>query len=162
MREDFLPFSRPSISQGDIEAVSEVLRSGWLTTGPKCAQLEELFAGHTASKAAVAVTSATSAFHLLLHALDIGPGDEVISPSLTWVSLANQVILRGAKLVFADVDRDTLMVGAREIEERISAETKLIVPVHFAGAPYDVDELDSLATRKGIALVQDCAHALGT
>jgi UDP-4-amino-4-deoxy-L-arabinose-oxoglutarate aminotransferase len=158
----FLPFSRPSVTQADIDAVSEVLASGWLTTGKRCEELENRFAEYVGSPHAVAVTSATAAMHLLLHALDIGPGDEVVTPSMTWVSAVNLVVLRGATPVFVDVERDTLMTTAAHVEQALTPRTKLILPVHFAGASLDLDALNSLAERRGIPLAEDAAHAAGT
>jgi UDP-4-amino-4-deoxy-L-arabinose-oxoglutarate aminotransferase len=158
----FLPLSRPSISEDEIAAVADVLRSGWITTGAKCAELEQMVCDITGAKYAVALTSATAGMHLLLHALDIGPGDEVITPSMTWVSTPNQIELRGATPVFVDVDRDTLMVTADMIEPLITERTKLIIPVHYAGAALDLDPLRELVERHGIMMVEDAAHAIGT
>jgi UDP-4-amino-4-deoxy-L-arabinose-oxoglutarate aminotransferase len=158
----FLPFSRPSIDADDIAAVTEVLQSGWITTGKKCAEFETRFAEYTGSKYAVAMTSATAGLHLLLHALDIGPGDEIITPSMTWVSTVNLIVLRGATPVFVDVDADTLMTDAAAIEPLITKRTKLIIPVHYAGAALDLDPLRALADQHGVMLVEDCAHAAGT
>jgi UDP-4-amino-4-deoxy-L-arabinose-oxoglutarate aminotransferase len=162
MRNEFLPFSRPSISEEDIEAVAGVLRSGWITTGSKCAEFEQRFREYVRCAGAVALSSATAGMHLFLKALDIGPGDEVITPSMTWVSTANLIILSGAKPVFADVDRDTLMVTMDSIETCVTERTRLIVPLHFAGAPADMESISKLASKKGIPLIEDAAHALGT
>ena len=162
MNKSFLPLSRPSISEDDIAAVAEVLRSGWITTGAKNAELEQLVCELTGAKYSVALSSATAGMHLLLKALEIGPGDEVITPSMTWVSTANQIELCGATPVFADVDRNTLMVEAGMIEPLITKRTKLIVPVHYAGAALDLDPLRELAQRHGIPLVEDAAHAIGS
>lgn len=162
LEEDFLPFSRPSIDSSDIAAVVKVLESGWITTGARSRQLEELVCAATGSRHAVAVSSATAGMHLALHALDIGPADEVITPSMTWVSTVNLIVLRGATPVFVDVDRDTLMAGATEVERAITPRTKLIVPVHYAGAPLHLEPLRRLATSHGIPLIEDAAHALGT
>ena len=112
MRKEFLPFSKPSISEDQIAAVTDVLRSGWITTGPKSADFEEQFAKYTQSPGAVAVSSATGGMEVTLRALGIGAGDEVITPSMTWVSTANMIVLSGATPVFVDVDRDTLMTSA--------------------------------------------------
>jgi UDP-4-amino-4-deoxy-L-arabinose-oxoglutarate aminotransferase len=139
-----------------------VLESGWITSGAKVRELEQLMSELTHCKQAVAVCSATAGMHLVLHALGIGPGDEVITPSLTWVSTVNLITLSGAKPVFVDVDRDTLMTDARAIEKAISPKTKLIVPVHYAGAALDLDPLRKLADKHNIPLVEDAAHALGT
>jgi len=161
MTEAFLPFCRPQINDEDIDAVTAVLRSGWITTGPQCAALESAFCEKTGARHAVAVASATAALHLYLHALGIGPGDEVITPSLTWVSTVNLITLLGATPVFVDVDRDNLMVNARAIEQAITPRTRLIIPVHFAGAPLDLDPIRALAAARGIPVLEDAAHALG-
>src|SRR5262245_16317134 len=126
IRKEFLPFSRPSISEEDIAAVGEVLRSGWITTGAKAAALEKAFADFVGAAGAVALSSATGGMHVMLKALGIGPGDEVITPSLTWVSTINLIVLAGAKPVFVDVDRDTLMATPAEITTKITPRTKLI------------------------------------
>lgn len=162
MRSEFLPFSKPCITENDIEAVANVLRSGWITTGPKCAQLESAFKAYTSCGEAVAMTSETSVMVTLFRALGIGPGDEVITPSMTWVSLPNTALLFGAKVVFADVDKNTLMVSAKAVEEKITPRTKLIVPVHFAGAVLNLGELRAVAARHNVMLVEDAAHALGS
>ncbi len=162
MRKEFLPFSRPSIDEADIAAVVEVLRSGWITTGPKNAEFEEKFCGYTGCDQAVALSSATAGMHLALKALGIGPGDEVITPSMTWVSTVNLIVLSGAKPVFVDVDRDTLMTTADLIQERLSERTRLIVPVHFAGAPVDMDPVRKIAASRNLYVIEDAAHAVGT
>jgi len=110
MRKNFLPFSKPSISEADILAVSDVLRSGWITTGPKNTEFEAKFCEYTGAPGAVALASATAGMHLLLCALGIGPDDEVITPSMTWASTVNLIALSGAKPIFVDIDKDTLMV----------------------------------------------------
>ncbi len=162
MRETFLPFSQPSIIACDIATVINVLQSGWITTGAKCAEFEQAFADYAGCRGAVAVTSATAGMHLLLHAMDIGPGDEVVTPSMTWVSTVNQIVLRGATPVFADIDNHTLMVTAESIEPCLNARTRLIIPVHFAGASVDSEAICGLADEKGIPVVEDAAHAVGT
>jgi UDP-4-amino-4-deoxy-L-arabinose-oxoglutarate aminotransferase len=162
MRSTFLPFSKPNISEQEIQTVAEVLRSGWLTTGRKTAEFEVAFGGYCNAKGAVALSSATAGMHLLLVALGIGPGDEVITPSMTWVSTVNLIALSGATPVFADIDRETLMVSAETIEPLINEHTRLIIPVHFAGAAVDMQSLRELASRKNIHLIEDAAHAAGT
>ena len=158
----FLPLSRPSISKEEIDAVADVLRSGWITTGPKAAELEQRVCEYAGCQHAIALTSATAGMHLLLHAMDIGPGDEVITPSMTWVSTVNMIVARGATPVFVDVERDTLMTTASLIEPLLSERTRLIVPVHFAGAALDLEPLQALAGKHNIPLVEDAAHAMGT
>ncbi|MEE4695646.1 UDP-4-amino-4-deoxy-L-arabinose aminotransferase [Pseudomonas alliivorans] len=162
MNQSFLPFSRPSMGDEEIAAVTRVLKSGWITTGPECQKLEEQFAERVGALHAIALSSATGAMHLTLLALGIGPGDEVITPSQTWVSTANMICLLGATPVFVDVDRNTLMVDAAHVAQAITPRTKAIVPVHYAGAALDLDPLYALASRHGIALIEDAAHAAGT
>ncbi|MDD2463076.1 MAG: aminotransferase class I/II-fold pyridoxal phosphate-dependent enzyme [Desulfobulbus sp.] len=162
MRSTFLPFSKPSISEAEIEAVAEVLRSGWITTGPKAAAFEQSFADYCQAPGAVALSSATAGMHLLLVAMGIGPGDEVITPSLTWVSTINLIRLLGATPVFADIERDTLMVSRETIEPLITTRTRLIIPVHFAGAAVDLTPLRQMAAARNIPLIEDAAHAAGT
>jgi len=162
MRDDFLPFSRPSITEDDIAAVADVLRSGWITTGRKSAEFEQRFCEYVGCPRAVALSSATAGMHLALRALGIGPGDEVVTPSMTWVSTVNLIVLAGATPVFADIDRDTLMATAQTIEECLSDRTRLICPVHFAGAPADMAPIRQIAVARSAFLVEDAAHALGT
>ncbi len=159
---EFLPFSRPSMGNEELSAVEEVLRSGWITTGPKNQQLEQAFCQLTGNRHAIAVSSATAGMHVTLMALGIGPGDEVITPSLTWVSTLNMIVLLGATPVMIDVDRDTLMVTPALIEAAITPRTKAIVPVHYAGAPADIAAIHALGKRHGIAVIDDAAHAAGT
>ena len=158
----FLPFYRPNVEDADIEAIAAVMRSGWITTGPQNAALEQAFCDRLKVKHAVAMCSATAAMHCYLVAKGIGPGDEVITPSMTWVSTVNLICLLGATPVFVDVDRDTLMVSAETIEKAITPKTKLIIPVHFAGAPLDLDAIRAVAAKHKIDLVEDAAHVLGT
>jgi UDP-4-amino-4-deoxy-L-arabinose-oxoglutarate aminotransferase len=162
MRKDFLPFSRPSITEEDISAMGEVLRSGWITTGPNTAAFERDFCEYVGSPHGVALASATAGMHLLLKAQGIGPGDEVITPSMTWVSTANLIVLAGATPVFADIDRDTLMVTPETIGPCFSPKTRAVIPVHFAGASADITALREQARQHGVPLVEDAAHALGT
>ena len=158
----FIPLCRPAIGEGEIEAVIEVLRSGWITTGAKCHDLEQAFCDTLGCKHAIAVSSATAGMHIMLEALGIGPGDEVITPSQTWVSTVNLIVLAGATPVFVDVDRDTLMVTSEAIAAAITSRTKLIIPVHYAGAPVDLDGIRAVACQHAIPLVEDAAHAVGT
>ncbi len=162
MKNTFLPFSKPSISETDIEAVAEVLRSGWITTGIKCTEFEQNICEYTGSRHAIALSSATAGMHLALHALGIGPGDEVITPSMTWVSTINLITACGAKPVFADIDRDSLMITADTIAPLVSKQTRLIIPVHYAGAAVELEPIQRLAQEKDIMLIEDAAHAMGT
>ncbi|MGI4836710.1 MAG: UDP-4-amino-4-deoxy-L-arabinose aminotransferase [Janthinobacterium lividum] len=162
MSQSFLPFSRPSMGDEEIAAVEQVLRSGWITTGPKAQELEQQFAEYVGARHAVALSSATGGMHIALLALGIGPGDEVITPSQTWVSTANMICLLGATPVFIDVDRDTLMSDVSAFEAAITPRTKAMIPVHYAGAAFDLDPLYALADRHGLKVIEDAAHAAGT
>ena len=162
MRKDFLPFSRPSITEEDISAVGEVLRTGWITTGPNTAAFERDFSEYVGCPHGVALASATAGMHLLLKALGIGPGDEVITPSMTWVSTVNLIVLAGATPVFADIDRNTLMVTPETVAPCFSPATRAVIPVHFAGASADITALREQALQHDVPLVEDAAHALGT
>ena len=162
MSQNFLPFSRPSMGDEEIAAVEQVLRSGWITTGPKAQELEQQFAEYVGARHAVALSSATGGMHIALLALGIGPGDEVITPSQTWVSTANMISLLGATPVFIDVDRNTLMSDVSAFEAAITPRTKAMIPVHYAGAAFDLDPLYALAERHGIRVIEDAAHAAGT
>jgi UDP-4-amino-4-deoxy-L-arabinose-oxoglutarate aminotransferase len=162
MRPDFLPFSKPSISEEDIAAVADVMRSGWITTGKWNALFEQRICEYTGSRGAVALSSATAGMHVMLKALGIGPGDEVITPAMTWVSTVNLIVLAGATPVFVDIDRDTLMINAAAVQEKINSRTRAIIPVHYAGAPADLDHLRKIAVQHGIPLIEDAAHAIGT
>ncbi len=158
---DFIPFSRPSLDEQDLDAIREVLRSGWITTGPKNQALEAEFSRLTGTKHAIAVSSATGGMHITLMAAGVGPGDEVITPSLTWVSTANMISLLGATPVMVDIDPDTLMVTAAAIEAAITPQTRAIIPVHYAGAPVDSDAICEVARRHNLLVIEDAAHATG-
>ncbi|TQC75935.1 UDP-4-amino-4-deoxy-L-arabinose aminotransferase [Pantoea dispersa] len=157
----FLPFSRPALGEEELAAVQAVFASGWITTGPQNAALEQAFCQLTGNQHAIAVSSATAGMHVTLMALGIQPGDEVITPSLTWVSTLNIITLLGATPVMIDVDRDNLMVSAEQIEAAITPRTRAIVPVHYAGAPGDIDALRAVSARHNIPLIEDAAHAVG-
>ncbi|MBK4783733.1 MAG: UDP-4-amino-4-deoxy-L-arabinose aminotransferase [Pantoea sp. Pent] len=157
----FLPFSRPALGEEELAAVQAVFASGWITTGPQNAALEQAFCQLTGNQHAIAVSSATAGMHVTLMALGIQPGDEVITPSLTWVSTLNIITLLGATPVMIDVDHDNLMVSAEQIEAAITPRTRAIVPVHYAGAPADIDAIRAVSARHNIPLIEDAAHAVG-
>ncbi|MFB6434886.1 MAG: UDP-4-amino-4-deoxy-L-arabinose aminotransferase [Candidatus Malihini olakiniferum] len=158
---DFLPFSRPSLGEEEISAVNAVMLSGWITSGPKNQQLEAAFCKLTGNKHAIAVSSATGGMHVTLMALEIPPGHEVITPSLTWVSTINMIVLLSAVPVMVDVDRDTLMVTPDAIASAITPRTRCIIPVHYAGATADMDAIRAIGHRYGIPVIEDAAHAAG-
>ncbi|HON59404.1 MAG TPA: aminotransferase class I/II-fold pyridoxal phosphate-dependent enzyme [Smithella sp.] len=162
IRKKFLPFSRPSIGKREINGVVACMKSGWITTGGLCKAFEEEFCRLTGAQRAVSVSSATAGMHMMLCALNIGRGDEVITPSMTFASTINMIVLRGAKPVFIDVDYGTLNINADLVESRITKKTKAVIPVHFAGAPADMDKIGKLARRYKLAVIEDAAHAVGT
>ena len=162
IRKDFLPFSRPSIGKAEINGVVACLKSGWITTGSLCKAFEDQFCVLTGAERAVSLSSATAGMHLMLTALNIGPGDEVITPSMTFASTVNMIALHQAKPVFVDIDYGTLNLCCEEIEEKITKRTKAIIPVHFAGAPADMDRINRLARKYSLKVIEDAAHAVGT
>ena len=162
IREDFLPLSRPAIGEEEIRQVVACLKSGWITTGPLCQKFEAQFCELTGAALAVSVTSGTAGMHLVLLALGIGPGDEIITPSMTFASTINMITMLGAKPVFVDIDYDSLNINADLVAERITSRTKAIIPVHFAGAPADMDKILSIAGKHKIPVIEDAAHAVGT
>ncbi len=154
-----IPISLPVTGEEEWEATREPLMNGWLTSGPKVREFEQLFAERHQVKHAMAVTSATTALHLALVALEIGPGDEVIVPAFTWVSTANVVLYCGAKVVFVDVDPMTFNLDPKDLERRITSNTKAIIPVHLFGLCADMDEIKRIAG--DIPLIEDGACAAG-
>ena len=155
-----VPFFRPEISEDEIASVAETLRSGWLTTGPKTKQFEREFAEKVGAKHAIAVNSATSALHLSLDALGIGPGDEVLVPTLTFTATAEVVVHRGAKPVLVDCDPVSLNLDLDRLERLVTPHTKAIMPVHYAGQPCDMDRVMQFAAAHKLWVVEDAAHAL--
>jgi len=155
----FLPFARPSITQREKQAVLEVLDSGWLTTGPRTKLFEERFAAVVGSRHAVALNSATAALHLALEALGVGAGDEVIVPTWTFAASAEVVVYRGARPVLVDVDRRTLNATPEAILAAVTPRTRAVIAVHIAGMPGEIDRLVDLLEGRGIAVVEDAAHA---
>ena len=162
IRKDFLPFSRPSIGETEINNVVACLKSGWITTGALCKEFEDRFCGLTGAKQAITLNSATAGMHLMLTALNLQPGDEVITPSMTFASTINMIALRQAKPVFIDMDYDTLNINCDLIEGKITPRTKVIIPVHFAGAPADMDRINAIARKHHLVVIEDAAHAVGT
>ena len=154
-RQTFLSFQPPAIGEEEIEAVAETLRSGWLTTGPRTAELEERFAEYVGAKHAVALSSGTAALHLSLLALGVGPGDEVITTPITWPATANVIVHAGATPVFVDVRDDDLNIDPALAKEALTPRTKAIMPVDLAGQPADLDPLLEL----GVPIIEDAAHA---
>ncbi len=160
-RQTMLAFSRPSLGEDEIAEIVHSIKSGWITTGPKCHQFEKDICDYVGAKHAVALTSATAGLHLALLAAGIGPGDEVITTSLTFASTANMIVLVGAKPVFVDIG-DDLNIDPALIEAAITPRTKAIIPVHFAGYPCDMDRIMAIAGKHRLVVIEDAAHAIGT
>jgi perosamine synthetase len=161
VRETFLPYGRQWLDEADIEAVVQVLRSAWLTTGPKVDEFEREFARTTGARQAVAVNSGTAALHAAVFASGIAPGDEVILPPLTFAASANAVLYRGGRPVFADVEPDTLLLDPAQVERNITPRTKAVIAVDYAGQPCDYTALEALARRHDLRLIADACHSLG-
>ena len=157
--DDFIRFHRPSLGEAEEQAVLEVLRSGWLTTGPRTKALEERFATYRDCARGVATNSCTAALHLALVALEVGPGDEVLTSPITFASTANVIVHTGATPVFCDVQPDTLNMDPASMAAAMTPRTKAVIAVHFAGHPCDMDEIEACAKGRGIAVIEDAAHA---
>ena len=156
----FIPFARPWIGDDEIEAVSEVLASKWISTGPKAAEFERRFAEYIGVKHALAVSSCTAALHLSLVAAGIGEGDEVITTPYTFTATSEAIGYTGAKPVFVDIDPTTLNIDVDKISEKLTPRTKAILPVHIAGIPCDMDALLEICKTRNLVLIDDAAHAI--
>ncbi|HMG86797.1 MAG TPA: DegT/DnrJ/EryC1/StrS family aminotransferase [Terracidiphilus sp.] len=161
-REKFLIFGSPLIEQAEIDEVVSVMQSGWLGTGPRVAQFEHDFAAYKGVSNAVALNSCTAALHLSILAAGIKPGDEVITTPMTFCATANAILHAGGIPVLADIDPDTLNIDPEQVERKITARTRAILPVHFAGRPCDMDRLCDIARHHNLKLIEDCAHAIET
>lgn len=162
MRSTFLPFARPALGEEEIAEVVDTLRSGWITTGPKVEKFTDAFAEYVGGRFAVPVSSATAGLHVALLALGVGPGDEVITTPMTFVATLNTIVHCGAVPVLVDIDAATLNIRVEEIAGKITPKTKAIVPVHYVGQPVDLDPILELAGSRGIAVLEDAAHAVGS
>jgi perosamine synthetase len=161
VRDTLLPYGRHSVDDEDIRAVVETLRSDWLTTGPKIKEFEEAFAAWVGARYAVSFSSGTGALHAAAFTAGIGAGDEAITTPLTFVATANCVLYQGGTPVFADVRSDTLNIDPELVAQRITARTKALLPVDYAGHPADLDELLSVADRYGLTVIEDACHSIG-
>lgn len=161
MSEEFLPFSRPSISQGAIDDVVECLKSGWIATGPRVLKFTETLQAYFNTTATLPLMSATSGLHLSLLAMNLEPGAEVITTPLTFAATLNTIVLAGGKPVLIDIDPQTLNMDLNQLEDAINERTRVIMPVHFAGLPLDLDKLYDIAHRYGLRVLEDAAHAMG-
>lgn len=161
VREKLLPYGRQQIAEEDIQAVVNVLRSDWLTTGPNIEEFENAVAERVEAKYAVAFSSGTAALHGAVFAADLQAGDEAITSPLTFAATANCVLYQGATPMFADVCADTLTIDPNEILKRITPRTRAILPVDYAGHPADLDAIQEIAREKNLIVIEDAAHALG-
>lgn len=161
MQEKFLPFALPDIGEEEISLVTETLRSGWVTTGPKTKEFEQEFAKYIGGNIeAISVNSATAGLHLALEACGVTYDDEVIVPTLTFTATAEVVRYLGAHPIFVDCDPKTLNIDVAQIESKITPKTKAIIPVHFAGLPCDMDKILAIAKKHGLRVIEDAAHTL--
>ena len=159
-RSSFLVFGSPLIGEPEIEEVIATLRSGWIGTGPRVAKFEAQMSEYTGAEHSIAVSSCTAALHLSMLALGIGPGDEVVTTPMTFAATANAIVHTGAKPVFVDVNRKTMLIDPQNFEAAITPRTKAIIPVHLAGRPCPMDEIISIARKYGIYVVEDAAHCI--
>jgi len=162
LRREFIPLAKPTIEENEIEEVVKVLRSGWLTTGPKVAEFEKNMQKYLGCKKAIGLSSCTGGLHIALAALGIKQGDEVIVPTYTFAATAHVVAWLGAKPVLVDVEKDTFNIDPKKIEEAITDKTKAIIPVHFAGHSCDMDKIMAIAEKHNLYIIEDAAHAIGT
>lgn len=160
MRDEFLVFGSPLIEQPEIDEVVAALKSGWIGTGPKVHRFEEMFREYKGARFAIALNSCTAALHLAMQTIGIRPGDEVIVPTMTFAATANAVIHAGGRPVFADSRRDTLNIDPESIRSKITARTRAVIPVHFAGRPCDMDAIMAIAAEHNLRVIEDCAHAI--
>ena len=158
-RDNLLVFGSPLIGQAEIDEVVASLRSGWLSTGPKVRKFEQMFREYKGCASAIALNSCTAGLHLSLRAIGIRPGDEVIVPAMTFAATANAVIHAGGVPVLVDCERESMNMDPVDVERRITAKTRAMIPVHFAGRPCDMCALMEIAKRHGLKVVEDCAHA---
>ncbi len=162
MTEEFLPFSRPTISREAIEEVVACLQSGWITTGPRVKKFEDALSAYVGAPRVLALSSATAGLHLALAALSLQPGDEVITTPMTFAATLNTIVLAGGKPVLVDVEPSTYNMDVNQLADAITGHTRAIMPVHFAGLPVDMDPLYALAAKHGLRVIEDAAHAIGT
>lgn len=161
VRASFLPYGRQSVEEADVQAVVEVLRSEWLTTGPKVGEFEEAFAARVGAPHAVSFSSGTAALHAASFAAGLKAGDEAVTTPLTFAATANCVLYQGATPVLADVSSDTLNLDPEQVARKISANTRVILPVDYAGHPADLTPILEIAQRHGCVVIEDACHALG-
>ena len=161
MNDDFIPYARQSVDDDDIAAVVEVLKGDWLTQGPTITAFEKAIAARVGARHGIAVASGTAALHGACHAAGIGPADEIITSPITFAASGNCALYLGAAVRFVDIRPDTYLMDAEALEAAITPRTKAIIPVDHTGQPCDLDAINAIAVRHGIAVIEDAAHALG-
>jgi perosamine synthetase len=161
VRGTLLPYGRQALDEADVAAVVEVLRSDWITTGPKIGEFEEAIAGFVKARHAVSFSSGTAALHAAVFAAGLEPGDEAVTTPLTFCATANAVLYQGATPVFADVSAGTLTLDPEDAARRVTPRTKALLPVDYAGHPAELDAMLALANRHGLVVIEDAAHAIG-
>jgi dTDP-4-amino-4,6-dideoxygalactose transaminase len=161
VRETFLPFNQPDIGPAEIAEVVDTLRSGWITTGAKTKEFERRFAEYVGARHAIAVNSCTGGMHVALAAAGVGPGDEVIVPTMTFCATANVVVHLGATPIIVDVEPDTFNINSQGLEATVTPRTKAVIPVHLYGHPCDMDRIKEIAKIHRLLVVEDAAHAVG-
>src|SRR3990167_9003850 len=162
MSDEFIPFSKPSISQAAIDEVIACLKSGWLTTGPRVAQFTEALKDYFEAPFVLPLSSATAGLHLTLLAMELEAGDEVITTPLTFAATLNTIVLSGGKPVLVDIDPLTYNIDLNQLEEAITKRTRVILPVHFAGLPVDLEYLFEIAEKYHLRVIEDASHAIGS
>ena len=161
MTEKFIPYARQDLDDDDIQAVVAVLKGDWLTQGPAIAAFENVIAERVGAKHGIAVATGTAALHAACHAAGVGPGDEVVTTPITFAASGNCALFLGADVRFADIRPDTYCLDPGKLEAAITPRTRAVIPVDFTGQPCDMDEIDAVAERHGITVIEDAAHALG-
>lgn len=161
VRKDFLPYGHQWIDDDDIKAVADVLKTDWITQGPKVSEFERVVSGYCNAKYAVAFSSGTAALHAGVFAAGVTCGSEGITTPITFVSDGNCILFRGGRVKFADIKKDTYNIDPRKIRERITSKTKVVIPVDYTGQPCDIDEINEIAEKHDIIVIEDATHAIG-
>ena len=162
MTQPFIPFTKPTIDEATISAVAEVLRSGWITSGPKILEFEKALGEYFGGATVRCFANGTATMKIALQVAGIGPGDEVITSPISWVATSNVILAVGAKPIFVDIDPQTRNIDLNKVAQAINQHTKAIMPVYLAGLPIDIDALYALATQHGLRVIEDAAQALGS
>jgi dTDP-4-amino-4,6-dideoxygalactose transaminase len=162
MTQPFIPFTKPTIDEATISAVTDVLRSGWITSGPKVLEFEKALGEYFGGVTVRCFANGTATMKIALQVAGIGPGDEVITSPISWVATSNVILAVGAKPIFVDIDPQTRNIDLNKVAQAINQHTKAIMPVYLAGLPIDIDALYALATQHGLRVIEDAAQALGS